>query len=401
VLALAPASAPAAAASHYDGTIYVQSNRSQPGRNTVMAFRYREGRILKSRGEYKTGGSGSHDLSNSGALDIEGSIATTPDDRYLFAVNAGSDTVAVFKVASNGGLRAVAGSPFASQGKAPASVAFSGGHLFVANKAHDGVRDLRSELPSYASFAVSGAGRLTPVGTPQTAPPRASPTQAFVTPDGGLLLGSDEQGGDAFTTGRLRAYLIGADGSLTPGPGTPQDLDPAILGSQGTHQVAWAQGLVARPAEHLVYAGVANRRLLIVYRYDAAGNLTFVRSMPNKGSQLPCWNKLSKDGRYLYSGNAGNNSMSVFDLKNPERPKQIQTFALKGGGNPWNFTLDPSGRHIFLVDMRAVAQIPANQGNELHSLKIGKDGKLSEPNAPVKIPVPTGTNPWGISVVPH
>jgi hypothetical protein len=45
--------------------------------------------------------------------------------------------------------------------------------------------------------------------------------------------------------------------------------------------------------------------------------------------------------------------------------------------------------------------IPADLGNELHVIDIGKNGKLKERQKPVKIPVPVGTNPWGIAVVPH
>ena len=222
-----------------------------------------------------------------------------------------------------------------------------------------------------------------------------------MTPDGGLLLGSDEQGATRFSAGQLHSFLIAGNGVLTPGPGTPQDLDPSILALKSTRQAVWAQGFVARADERLVYAGVANLRLLVVYRYNLDGSLSFVRQMPNKDAVLPCWTEMSKDGRYLFTGNAGNNSLSVFDLKNPAKPKQIQHLALKGGGNPWTFTVDPSGKHIFLVDMRAVNVIPAEFGNELHVIDIGKNGKLKERQKPVKIPVPVGTNPWGIVVVPH
>jgi DNA-binding beta-propeller fold protein YncE len=398
-LATLPAAAPAAS---YDGTIYVESNAYKKNKGSVFAFRYRDGVISPRAREYKTGGSGSHDLSNAGVLDIDGSITTTPDNRFLFAVNTGTDTIAVFRIASNGGLRPVAGSPFPSQGKAPASVEYSNGHLFVANKAHDGLRDLSEVAPNYASFAVSNTGALTPAGDPQEAAPGSSPTQAFVTPDGGLLLGSDEQGATPFSAGQLHSWLIAGNGALTPAPGTPQDLDPSILALKGERQSVWAQGFITRPDERLVYAGVANLKLLVVYRYNPDGSLTFVRSLKNRGSVLPCWTEISKDGRYLFTGNAGNNSLSVFDLKaDPAKPKQIQTFHLKGGGNPWNFTVDPTGKHIFLVDMRAISQIPEDLGNELHVLNIARNGKLSEPQDPVKIPVPVGTNPWGIAVVPH
>ena len=54
-----------------------------------------------------------------------------------------------------------------------------------------------------------------------------------------------------------------------------------------------------------------------------------------------------------------------------------------------------------MLDMRAVAQIPRGQGNDLHALRIGAGGRLTEErSSPVKIPVPVATNPIGLAVVP-
>ena len=42
--------------------------------------------------------------------------------------------------------------------------------------------------------------------------------------------------------------------------------------------------------------------------------------------------------------------MSAFDLSDPMNPKWIQTLALHGTGNQWDFQIDASGTTIFLVD---------------------------------------------------
>jgi hypothetical protein len=56
---------------------------------------------------------------------------------------------------------------------------------------------------------------------------------------------------------------------------------------------------------------------------------------------------------------------------------------------------------LFLLDMRATRQIPAGRGNQLHALRIGADGLLTEErSSPFKIPVPVGTNPIGLAIVP-
>jgi hypothetical protein len=75
---------------------------------------------------------------------------------------------------------------------------------------------------------------------------------------------------------------------------------------------------------------------------------------------------------------------------------------LRGLGLPWNFQLDPTGRFLFIINMRAVRDIPPGRGNTLHSFRIGSDGRLTElPSSPVPIPVPLNTNPWGMAIVPR
>src|SRR3954447_18178495 len=193
VIAVLAASAGGAQPS-FDGTVYIESNGHAKGSNSILAFRYTGGslRPLDVR-EYPTGGRGSHDLANFGVLDAEQQIVTNADRTLLFAVNAGSDTVAVFHIADDGTLDPVPGSPFPSRGKAPASVGVSGDTLFVANKAHDGRRSLESEPASYASFHIEGDGSLDAIGVTQV-PPRSSPTETYVPPGSDLMVATEESG---------------------------------------------------------------------------------------------------------------------------------------------------------------------------------------------------------------
>jgi hypothetical protein len=164
----------------------------------------------------------------------------------------------------------------------------------------------------------------------------------------------------------------------------------------------WPAGLVSHPKLKILYAQVANLSRTIVYRWDDHARLTFIRAIRNPHSFLPCWTQVNAAGTRMYSGNAGSDNLSVFDISHdPTNPREIQSIHLNAPGNPWNFGIDPTGRVIFVLDMRAVRQIPAGRGNDLHALRVGANGRLTEErSSPVKIPVPVGTNPIGLAIAP-
>lgn len=385
------------AAPSASGTVYIESNSAAPDSNEILAFRYRDG-VLSRRGvrRYPTGGSGSHDLSNSGVLDADQEVIVNPARTLLFAVNSSSDTIAIFHIHADGSLVPVAGSPFASNGSAPSSLGLAGHTLIVANKAQDGVRDLSRVRPNYTSFHVRADGSLSqPISSIQV-PPRSSPLQAYVTPDGKVLISSEE-------SGVFRAFRIGRDGRLRQGPGSPLRLPAAVFPGGRRVPNVWPAGLVSHPRVRILYAQLANLSETIVYRWDDQARLTFVRALPNPRSFLPCWTHVNAQGTRMYSGNAGSDNLTVFDIAHdPAKPRAIQSVSLNAPGNPWNFEIDPTGRVIFLLDMRAVRQIPPGQGNQLHALRIAPDGRLSEErSSPVNIPVPVGTNPIGLAIVPE
>jgi 6-phosphogluconolactonase (cycloisomerase 2 family) len=378
------------------GTVYIESNTRAPGSNEILAFRYRNG-VLSARGvrRYRTGGSGSHDLINDGGLDADQEVITNPSRTLLFAVNSTSDTIAIFHIHPGGALTPVTGSPFPSNGKAPTSLGLAGNTLIVANKAQDGVRELISTPANYTSFRVRPDGSLSPPISSIDVPPGSSPLQAYVTPDHKVLISSEE-------TGVFRAFRIGADGTLTEGPNSPLRMAKGVYPGGRRVRNAWPAGLASNPRLKILYAQVANLNRTIVYRWNDDARLTFVRAIPNPNSFLPCWTHVNAAGTRMYSGNAGSDNLTVFDIgHDPTDPRPIQSVALDAPGNPWNFEIDPSGRVIFLLDMRAVRQIPPGEGNQLHALRIGPGGFLTEErSSPVKIPVPVGTNPVGLVIVP-
>ena len=144
--------------------VYVETNIKNPNGNSIAGFvRGANGQLQPIPGSpFLTGGAGTQyagvDL---GPQDSDQNIITNPDHTLLFAVNSGSDTIAVFHIGGNGQLTPVEGSPFPSGGNDPVSLGLSGNTLFVVNKSGDFGRP-SAILPNYTTFQVAADGKLTP-----------------------------------------------------------------------------------------------------------------------------------------------------------------------------------------------------------------------------------------------
>jgi 6-phosphogluconolactonase len=94
-LVLAAALASSATASFGGGALYTQTN--DPSGNTVQRFERALNGSLTPAGTFATGGVG---LATLGGR--QGSVELSGDGRYLYAVNAGSNSVSVFRTGPGG-----------------------------------------------------------------------------------------------------------------------------------------------------------------------------------------------------------------------------------------------------------------------------------------------------------
>ncbi|MEP7058096.1 MAG: hypothetical protein ABI809_10045 [Caldimonas sp.] len=372
-----------------DGVVYVESNIGTPNGNSVLAFRRGANGELKplSGSPFATRGRGIFDSSlKLGPFDADQLIVTNADKTLLFAVNGGSNTVAVFKIHPDGSLSHVDGSPFPSGGVNPVSVGVSRDTLVVVNKAMDPQQSVTS-LPNYTSFHFTPDGRIDALQLSSVpVDVNNSPSQALVSPNQRILFGAD------FLGGLLQSFEIGATGALTQN--TPQPLPQAAF--EGSSAPRLPLGLTAHPNRPVLYVGLVTVNKLAVYTYDGSGHLSYVRSVDVSGS-APCWVRTNADGSRLYSSNTGDSSITVYDTTDPLLPKEIQKLKLNGEGSAFQLELDPRGDYLYVVTQRASATTPIGQGNTLHALKVHPDGKLAEAGPALQLTLPAGTRPQGLA----
>ncbi len=374
--------------------VYVESNIGTPGGNTVLGFsRDSSGNLTPLPGSpYSTGGTGVVDLSLAlGPFDSDQNVIVSPDGKRLFAVNGGSDSIAVFNIHSDGSLLPVPGSPFPSNGIDPVSVGLAGNLLIVVNKSMDPAQNATDTYPNYTTFHVNSNGSLSPVGD-STVPVAmgSSPSQALVSPNRHFVFGAD------FFGGLIQSFRIQPGGTLEIN--NPQTIPASeFLGGMAPTYVL---GLATHPTWPVLYVGYVALHTVGIYYYDSQGRLTFANSVPDSGAGI-CWVHANQAGTRLYAVNTGDNSISVFDITDPFFPDEIQHLVMKSnGGSPFQPILAPDGSSLYVISQRANAMTPLGSGNGIHVLQIASDGTLTEAaSSPLALTLPSGTRPQGIAAV--
>jgi 6-phosphogluconolactonase (cycloisomerase 2 family) len=368
--------------------VYVESN--DPNGNAIIAYSRNnsDGSLTPLPGSpFSTGGLGITYTTALGPFDSDQEVILNSSGTLLFAVNGGSDTIAVFRINADGSLTPVHGSPFPSGGSNPVSVGLSNDKVLVVvnqdqDPDHPGVF-----LPNYTALQVSREGQLTPVpNSTFTLDLGSSPSQALISPDGSLMLGAE------FLGGLLRTFRIEKSGRLILGDVQP--LPPGEFADTGAPPLPL--GLAVHPTKRLLYVDFVTISRIGVYRYNPSGKLEFQRSVPDSG-KAPCWALVNKAGTRLYASNTGDSSISVFDLTvDPTEPVEIQHVALRTTGSCFQFALDSTEKFLHVVTQQASASQPSS-ANGLNVLSVAPDGTLTEvPSSPTILPVPNMVRPQGV-----
>ena len=128
-LSLCGFAAPAVADNYGTGQVFTMTNAA--GGNAILIFNHHPQQGLVGAGSVATGGDGT-----GAGLGNQGGVILSKHHRWLYAVNAGSDSVSVFRV-RKGGLTLIDTIP--SDGSQPVSLTRHGNLLYVLNAGSDSI----------------------------------------------------------------------------------------------------------------------------------------------------------------------------------------------------------------------------------------------------------------------
>jgi 6-phosphogluconolactonase (cycloisomerase 2 family) len=265
--------------------VFVMTNDAES--NEVIAFQRNPYGTLFSPHRFKTEGRGSGGQGD--PLASQGSLTLSQDHQWLFAVNAGSGTLSVFRVL---GASLFLTDRTPAGGAEPTSVAQHGSLVYVLNAAGSS---------SVVGFEFNN-GHLREIPDSQRflSANGANPGSLAFTPDGKFLIATEK------TSNRLDTFAVLPNGQLSAIKVTPS-VGPgafaAIAASNGTVIVSETGSGGTTSAQSS-------------YRIQTDGTLVAVSaSLPTLGA-ANCWNAITPNGRFVYASNAGSSTLAGFSIGN-------------------------------------------------------------------------------------
>lgn len=298
------------------GHVFTMTNSA--GGNEILVFERMSDGTLTPAGAVATGGLGSGaGLGSQGALVLDG--------HWLLAVNAGSNSVSVFR--ERGGeleLRDVE----PSGGIMPISVTSAGRIVYVLNAGGDG---------NITGFRLDRHGDLTPI--PGAVKPLSSgasgPAQIEFSPRGNHLIVTEK------ATNLLLAYPVDRHGMAG---------DPVITPSTGQTPFGFAfhrNRLVVSEA----FGGAPLASAMSSHILEGNGALSVVSAAVATNQTAACWVVITNNGKFAYTTNTGSNSISAYELGRDGSLTLIGNgIAGMTGAGPIDMALSGNSRYVYTTN---------------------------------------------------
>ncbi len=289
-------------------------------------------------------------IPNGGA---SGALAINPAGTLLYAVDAGTDDVAAFSVATDGTLTFIANYP--TGGTAPASITIdaTGKYLYVLNTGT--LPNAANGVPGgITGFTIGSSGALTAISgstQPLSTESYVSPSEVAFAPNGSYLMVTEKISGTV--PGTIDIYPVSA-GVAGP-PVSTAATGPIPFGFAFTASgTAVVSNAVSVPG---IGQGTATS-----YTATPQGVLTAISSSVADNQAQPCWVAVNPAGTFAYITNTLSGSVSAYAISSagaltlvPPPTGASATALISDSSVPIDDIVTPDGAYLYVIQSNAGA----------------------------------------------
>ena len=268
------------------GAVFAMTNDVQ--HNAIITYLRNADGSLQESGTFLTGGRGSGGVTD--PLGSQGSLTLSQDGSWLFAVNAGSGNLSVFRVR---GSKLSLVQKIACGGSTPISVAQHGSLVYVANE---------GAASNVSGFYLQSTGKLKPIAgsTQFLSTANSGASSLSFSPDGQFLLVTEK------LTNNIDAFHLQANGTLGPiktNPSAGPGLFALLFAPNGS-----ALTVETGPA------GGTNASAISSYSVLDNGVLPPISTSVPTLAAATCWHAITPNGQFVFTSNAASATISGFAI---------------------------------------------------------------------------------------
>lgn len=323
--------------------VYVMTNAAT--NNQVHAYMRSGSDQLTYIGAYHTGGNGTGEQKVD-PLSSQGSLIASPDGRFLYAVNAGSNDISSFSVSQNGELTLLGVIP--SDGLRPNSLAMHGNYLYVSNAGN--AKGMPSNI---TGFKIAADGRLARITGARymLSTLDAQPACIVFSPDGTKLVVSE------LSTNQVSVYSVNMDGTLK-----------AVTYNESNGMGPFGSMFLANG---ILIVTEAATNALTSYANSNCGMLRIISGSVPNGQSATCWVTATIDERFAYTSNAGSGTITQYSIGSNGDLTATANFAStpQMSGAPLDSSVSKDGENFYVLN--------GSQGS-ISMFRIQQDGRLTD-----------------------
>ncbi len=304
------------------GALYTMDNATAG--NNVLAFQRDEHGGLSSAGSSATGGTGT---GTQAGLPSQGSVLLSRDGRWVFVCNAGSSEISVLEV-SRQGLTVT--DKVASGGRMPLSLALHRNLLYVLNAG-----GLVGDKDNITGFIFTN-GRLVPLpgSSRRLSGDNTGPAQVSFSREGDALIVTER------LTNLIDTFALDEDGLAT---------DIKTFQSVGATPFGFDIG-----REDRLFVSEADASTVSSYQISDDGDLAVISGAVPTHQAAACWLLTARNGRFIYTANAGSGSISGFGVGHDGSLHLLDQDGVTGltgsGSHPTDMVQSRNGRFLYSLN---------------------------------------------------